>query len=106
MKNKNEIIEFPVENLKREKLTDADIKSLFMGLVNLVKKTAIEDATEKLNNSADSEFTKTVQQLNMEKEKNIELKKINSNLNSQLAKLKEKLMQIRAIKLNELINKE
>ena len=44
----SEIIKFEDFKNKKKSLTDEDIKSLFLGLVNLIKSSAIDDVSTKI----------------------------------------------------------
>lgn len=98
---------------RQKLLTDNDINSLFFGLVKLIKKTAADEATEKLREEKNSltsllhgamdEIAKKNKEIVLLKEKNILLsKKISETTASKQDKLKEKLesksLGIRAIK--------
>ena len=78
------VYSFPKENSQKQKLSDDDIKSLFMGLVKLVKENADNDSQEKAK--------KFLEQTEQEKRKNaIELEEKSteiSNLKNEIRKLK------------------
>ena len=92
-------------------LTDSEVQSLFMGLVRLVKRTALEESEylyreklESANNSLrqmiskldgkEREFEKLKEELNVVKNENSRLLNLNFQLRCDKAKeLKDKIMQ-------------
>ena len=102
-KNKDNIIQFPQRKKSKEDLTDEEIKSLFLGIVKMIKKNAIKQADnfsnaklEVVNNQLRKSIIKTNQ-----KEEEVE------NLNNQNAELKEqiKLLQNKIQKLRSAVVK-
>lgn len=80
------------------RITDSDINSLFLGMVKLIKRKAEEDVSEKLKSEcefANETLRKTLVSLN-EKEKLIEsLNRLNSDLQTKVKELSEKLIEYR-----------
>lgn len=99
------IIKF--EDIRKKKtLSDEEIKSLFLGLVNLIKSNAIEDVSEKIK----SDFKKnsimlnnTLLELKIKDKLLIDLKKENKELKSKADKLENKIKELK--KANSNINK-
>lgn len=95
----SDIIKFEDFKKKKKVLSDDDIKSLFLGLINLVKSSAIEDITNKaieeskkntlLLNSAKIEIKLKDDELNKLKKENKELKSKAENLILKLEELKK-----------------
>ena len=82
---------------KKKSLTDDEIKSLFLGLVNLIKSNAIEENNTKIKN----EFRQNTQKLNstllelkVKDEIIIDLKRENKELKSKTNNLIEKINQL------------
>ena len=98
--NQNNLISFPVtKSLPNQKLTDEEIKSLFLGLVNLVKKSTFTELNEQLlkeKQTYDTFAKQSVVKI-MEKDKQIdELLTENKKLTSKIVSLKTKLENLRA----------
>ena len=99
------IIKF--EDIRKKKtLSDEEIKSLFLGLVNLIKSNAIEDVSEKIK----SDFKKnsimlnnTLLELKIKDKLLVDLKKENKELKSKADKLENKIKELK--KANSNINK-
>lgn len=100
----SEIIKF--EDFKKKKsLSDDDIKSLFLGLVNLIKSSAIDDVSSKIKEEYKKNsiaLNNTLFELKVKSELIEELKKENQNLKSKTKKLISKLEEL---KKREDINK-
>ncbi len=99
-KNSSNIISFPVEQkLVPQKLTDAEIQSLFLGLVNLIKKstkqTMIEDI-EKEREKLSVVVRNTTLEMQQKNEKIDMLLAENQKLTKQVLCLKTKLEQMRS----------
>jgi len=89
MKEEN-IIKFKNKN----KITDSEINGLFLGLVRLIKKLAMEEACEKLKPDA-RELSKEVQELSiLLSQKEVELEKIKEENASLKNKIKVKNLKI------------
>jgi len=96
----SEIIKFEDFKNKKKTLTDDDIKSLFLGLVNLIKSSAIDDVSTKIK----AEYKKNSIMLNKAmleikvkneiiedlKHENEELKSKKENLINKINELKDK----------------
>lgn len=99
------IIKF--EDFKKKKsLTDEEIKSLFLGLVNLIKTSAIDDVSSKIKEEykkSSIALNNTLLELKLKNELIEELKKENENLKSKTTKLIGKIEELK--KLNSSINK-
>lgn len=100
--SKDNILKFPAKEKSGSDLTDEEIKSLFLGIVKLVKKNALKQADvlvkqklEVINN----QLIKSVKTTN-DKEKEIEkLCEKNKELKTEIKKLKQKIVELRAISL-------
>ena len=82
------IIQFPQNNKKDKKqtLTDDEIKSLFMGLVKLVKENAIENSSQNMQLFLEQTEMQKRRELVLLKQKQTEI----DNLNKEIANLKQK----------------
>lgn len=104
--NTSNIISFPVEKkLQPQKLTDDEIKSLFLGLVNLVKKSTYQEAAEsflKEKQSNDMIFKKSIIEISQKDKKIEELMAENKKLTSKILMLKTKLENLRATTIETL----
>lgn len=102
MKEDN-ILEFK----KRSKITEADINGLFMGLVKLVKKIAIEEASENLSTDT-KELNEQLQSLSLQlsqKENEIDkLKEENVKLKNRLKVKNLKILQLSCLSAKRLGN--
>lgn len=97
MSNKPKIITF--ENKRSKKINDREIAALFMGLLKIVKKYALEDAEyncrEEINLANQNfreclkDLTATEQKLKIEVDKNFQLERRSQNLEAQLCALLE-----------------
>lgn len=97
--NKPTVLKFP---LKTQRLTDEDIKSLFLGLVKLVKQSAITDATNVLKTENDFKadtLRKALVEISQKNKKIADLVKQNKSLFSKNLELEQKLIQIRTLNL-------
>ncbi len=92
------------ENYKAN-LSDSEIKSLFMGLVKLVKKSAISEYSnivEKNTQNTDKNFKLALVSIEKEKRKSACLKEENKRLNLKVNQLKLKVQQMRCdLKINK-----
>lgn len=82
---------------KKKSLTDEEIKSLFLGLVNLIKSNAIDDFSNKLKNEYKQNSMKlnsTLLELKVKDEIILDLKKENKELKSKTNNLIEKINQL------------
>lgn len=99
------IIKF--EDFKKKKnLTDEEIKSLFLGLVNLIKSNAIDDVSSKIKNEYKKNsimLNNTILELKIKNEIIDDLKKENDNLKSKMEKLLNKIEELK--KMNSNTNK-
>lgn len=96
VKKESNIIEF--KKVQQRTLTDAEVQSLFMGLVRLVKKTALEESEErykKLISEANDNLRKTMlalsnkeRDLNKLKQEFVKIKSENSTLVNSVLKLR------------------
>ena len=97
--NCNNVITFPIEKkLPQQKLTDDEIKSLFLGLVNLVKKSTFAELNEKIEH--EKNLNNTFKQQSaieiIKKDKRIdELLTENKKLTNKIITLKTKLENLR-----------
>lgn len=103
-KNENSgVISFPVQQkLLPHKLTDEEIKSLFLGLVKLVKKSAMSEVDEKMRREtefANDALRKTLVEVTKKRGKISQLQNENRKLNLQISALKQKLLELRTISL-------
>lgn len=94
------VISFPVENkLKQTPLNDSEIQSLFLGLVNLIKKTAkfsLEQEFQKERENFSIIIKKNAIELAGKTEKLDFALNENQKLSQQVVNLKQKLEQLRA----------
>lgn len=97
------VISFPVQQkLLPHKLTDEEIKSLFLGLVKLVKKSAMSEVDEKMRREtefANDALRKTLVEVTKKRGKISQLQNENRKLNLQISALKQKLLELRTISL-------
>ncbi len=96
----NNLINFPVEQkLIPQKLTDAEIQSLFLGLVKLVKKSALSEVENQIKQEQEK-LSNIVRKSTIEIcEKNDKIEKLlgeNKKLSTELLKLKSKLEEMRS----------
>jgi len=93
----SEIIKF--EDFKKKKtLSDEDIKSLFLGLVNLIKSSAIDDVSNKIKaeyKKNSIELNNTLLELKIKNEIIDSLKQENYNLKSKTNKLSAKIEELK-----------
>lgn len=97
----NNIVEFRQQKV----LSDNDINSLFMGLVRLVKKTAYEDARDKIkyeNNNANELLKKALIDISRRDRQIENLKEEYRKLKLQNQELNEKIIGYKCEKVNEL----
>lgn len=102
---KDNVIKMPV---RQTKLSDNDINSLFLGLVKLVKKQAIEDANIKLKNETEFANNALRKSLVEIQTKDMELKKLRENFKlvcKQKQKLEQEIISIRGENAKNLQNK-
>lgn len=94
------IINFPQQQkTPQQKLTDAEIQSLFLGLVNLIKKSA--QVTAEQNQTAEKQklslvITNTTALMQQKNQKIEMLLKENKKLSANVVSLKQKLEQLRS----------
>lgn len=91
---------------KKKSLTDDEIKSLFLGLVNLIKTSAIDDVSEKIKSEYKQNsilLNNTLLELKIKNEIIEDLKKENEILKSKTNKLIDKIENLK--KVNSNINK-
>lgn len=97
--SKNNLISFPVEQkLLPQKLTDAEIQSLFLGLVKLVKKSTLLSIEEEIKNEQEKlsvVIRKSTVEINQKNEKIEKLLSENKKLSTQVLTLKSKLEELR-----------
>ena len=82
---------------KKKSLSDDEIKSLFLGLVNLIKSNAIEDYNIKIKNEFrqnSQKLNSTLLELKVKDEIIIDLKRENKELKSKTNNLIEKINQL------------
>ncbi len=95
----NNLISFPVEQkLLPQKLTDAEIQSLFLGLVKLVKKSTLLDVDEQIKQEQEKLsviIRKSAVEINEKNEKIEKLLGENKKLSTQVLQLKNKLEEMR-----------
>ena len=92
-----EIIQFK-DYKKNKKLNDDDIKSLFLGLVKLIKNSALDSASEKYEEESfknRERLTNALIELNKKEVIISELKKQNQILKDTTSKLNEKFFELR-----------
>lgn len=99
------IIKF--EDIRKKKtLSDEEIKSLFLGLVNLIKSNAIDDVSQKIKADYKKNsilLNNTILELKVKDQLLIDLKKENEELKSKTSKLENKIEELK--RLNSNINK-
>lgn len=82
---------------KKKNLTDDEIKSLFLGLVNLIKSNAIDDFSVKIKNEYEKKSVQlktTLLELKLKDEIICDLKKENMELKSKTNNLIEKINKL------------
>lgn len=82
---------------KKKTLSDEEIKSLFLGLVNLIKSNAIDDFSAKIKEEFKQNSLKlntTILELKVKDEIIIDLKRENKELKSKTNKLLEKINEL------------
>ena len=99
--NHNEnVISFPVEQkLIPQHLSEAEIQSLFVGLAKLVKKSALAEMEEKINQEREKlsvVVRKSTVEIGQKAEKIDELLTENKKLSKQIVMLKQKLEEMRS----------
>ena len=99
--NHNEnVISFPVEQkLIPQHLSEAEIQSLFVGLAKLVKKSALAEMEEKINQEREKlsvVVRKSTVEIGQKAEKIDELLSENKKLSKQIVMLKQKLEEMRS----------
>ena len=104
-KNKCKIIQFPNSQKKPKKqtLTDDEIKSLFMGLVKIVKENAIENNSQEIQLYLEQAEMRKRRELVLLKQKQAEIESLNqeiANLKQKNKILNEKLTDYRVKYLN------
>ena len=102
---KNNLIEFPQQKDKEKLLSDEDIKSLFLGLVKIVKQNATEKANNEVNDKLEIVNTKLREKLveNCRNLKKIEdLNEQNKELKEEIKLLKNKINKLRSMSLEKL----
>ncbi|MBQ0017515.1 MAG: hypothetical protein KBT30_02665 [Clostridiales bacterium] len=108
--NNSNILSFPTQSkLKPQKLTDDEIKSLFIGLLNLVKKSTLEDMQEQSKLEREKNellLKKSIIEINEKTEKIDSLKQQNKKLSSEINELKSKLMELRSNFMQKQYNKK
>lgn len=94
------VISFPVEQkLFPQHLSEAEIQSLFVGLAKLVKKSALAEMEEKLNQEREKlsvVVRKSTVEIGQKAEKIDELLTENKKLSKQIVMLKQKLEEMRS----------
>lgn len=89
----------------KNKITDSEINGLFLGLVRLIKKLAMEEASAKLKPDA-RELSKEVQELSLtltQKEVEVEkLKEENKSLKNKLKVKNLKILQLTCVSAKKL----
>lgn len=96
---------------KKASLTDGDINSLFLGLVRLVKRSAIEEYTQNMKdtqNSANEMLRKTIIDLNKKNKELSDLKESLVKLKLENSRLVQDMMKLKCQKADKLtkLNKE
>ena len=98
-KEDSNIVSFPSEVKKSKgRMTDDEIKSLFMGLVRLVKKNAVNEVSDTLKsecNYANESLRRTLTNMTKKQKTIITLSESNKILNSKVKNLENKLRQMR-----------
>lgn len=103
---KNNIIKFTKK--KNDTLSDSDITNLFMGLVRLVKRSAMEEATGKLKeerSAANDMLRKAIVDLSRKEREIKNLKEEFSKLKAENLKLVQEMMKTRCNKAGKLNRK-
>lgn len=83
---------------KKKTLTDDDIKSLFLGLVNLIKTNAVDDVSTKIKKEYKKNsimLNNTLLELKIKNEIIEELKRENENLKSKTNSLIKKIEELK-----------
>ena len=94
--------------VRSAKLSDGDINSLFLGLVKLVKKQALEDVSASLKSEAEFANNALRRSLVEIQAKDLELKKLRENFKivcKQKQKLEQEIVLIRGENVKNLQNK-
>ena len=91
---------------KKKSLTDDEIKSLFLGLVNLIKSNAVDDFSVKMKEEIynnNKKLNSTILELKVKDEIIIDLKNENKMLKSKAENLENKIKQLtRIVEINNL----
>ncbi|MGN1208515.1 MAG: hypothetical protein ACI4TI_03505 [Christensenellales bacterium] len=91
---------------KKKSLTDDEIKSLFLGLVNLIKSNAIDDFSAKIKDEfkqSSMKLNSTLLELKVKDEIILDLKKENQTLKSKTNDLINKINQLtKLVDLNKM----
>lgn len=98
--SRSNIVMFPQEkkNKDKNKLSDDELKSLFMGLVKLVKKSAdleMSSALKKETSHMSENLRKTLIAMRKKEEEIIELTTKNQNLTQKVKELQDQIMKLR-----------
>lgn len=104
--SKNNIIKFTKR--KNEILTESDINSLFMGLVRLVKRTAVEELSGKMKEERESQnylLRKALVDLNKKDKQIKELKEEFMQLKMENARLVQNIMKLKCDKATRMTQK-
>ena len=105
-KKQDNIIKF--SNSKHDKLTENDINSLFLGLVRIVKRSAMDEVASKFKEekeNANTMLRKAIVDLNKKEKEIAQLKEMFKNLKNQNAKLAELVNQASCDKASKLRKK-
>jgi hypothetical protein len=109
--NNAKVLAFPKNNPKpsenKNKLTDDELKGLFMGLVKLVKKSAnleLSTTLKKECNFANESLRKALVDMRKKEQKISELTNVNKDLSVKVKQLQDKLMKLRSTQVKN-INK-
>ena len=100
--DKNNIVEF---RKVQKTLSDNEVQSLFMGLVRLVKKTALEESEERFRrqiNEANENLRKTIQALNNKERDVFKLKEELLRIKKENSSLADCVLKLRCEKANKL----
>ncbi len=106
-KHRSNIITF--KNTKKESLTESDINNLFMGLVRLVKRSAIEELSTKMKEERESSnylLRKALVDLNRKDKQIKQLKEDFLSLKAENLKLMQNINKLRCDKVQQLHEKE
>ena len=98
MGNKENIINIDFAKQKlNKKISDSDINALFMGLVKIVKKSALDSANQELKvecNEANENFRQTLIDLNKKEEELKIMQEVNRELNLKVEAQKEQICSL------------